>query len=260
MITTLEAIADIYQDEATKAAHSLDVHRAEVHEMADRINRALGDQITIDAQKAALVNIIETALDQVDEATINAAPIIMGQFVAAQIKHPGALAGDGRLVLEVFIDAAKTLDNATRRQALEALLLVATGAISGGLYHWLTSWHAPLTVDSLNQFAAIIDRDAHSVYTSELAKLKADQSTASRIAEKFAAPMSITPTMIEPKQKDLELIAVRNHNEGTPMRIAGVSFPGHGSITRITPQEFKQVQESDLWKSGVSVNALEVVQ
>lgn len=260
MITTLKAIADIYQDEATKAAHSLDTRRAEVYDIAERTSRLLDEQINVNAQKAALVNIIENAISKVDEATINAAPIIMGQFVTAQIKHPDALAGKGSIVLDVFIDAAKTLDNATRRQALEAVLLVATGTVNGGLYHWLTSWHTQLSIESLNQFAAIIDEDSHSVYADELAKLISDQSTTSRIAERFKAPVTISPTTIEPKREEPELIAVRNDNEGTPVRIAGINFKGHGSITRITPQEYERVQESDLFKAGIHTGAMEVVQ
>lgn len=249
-----------YQEAIDQAIKAIEPKREALYRAAVERRDQLAADTSTDTQRAALVAIIDQAISHADAETIHNAPIIMGQFVAAQIQHPGALSGKGSIVLEVFIDAAKTLDTATRRQVLEAVLLVATGAANGGLYHWLATWHGGLSLDTLSRFCQIIDKTAYDLHADTLAQHQADHTIASRYADKFKAPVIITPATKEEQHEEPELITVRNHNEGTPLKIAGVKFPGHGATTRITPQEFEQVKQSPIWQSGVSVNALEVVQ
>ncbi len=256
----LQALND-YKKTAEQATAMLEPKRETLHLAATTTRDQLAEQISVNKQREVFVEIIEQAISGVDESQLTSAPMTVQQFVTSQIKHPEALAGNGRTVLEVFYDAAKGMPAQTMQRALESVLLAATGAVTVGLYRWPQPWHARLPLDTLSKFAKDMDEAAHRQHTDTLAKLKADHTTASLYAERFADCVTITPLAYESKPKDvLKTVAVINRAEGTPLVCGDVRFSGHGGTTWLTQKELEQVAQSPVWKTGIATGVLEVLQ
>lgn len=260
MINQLNNLMADYQQHADEAAQELDQHRRDIHAAAVTARDELAELTSSEAQRTALVCMIEDALEETSEEAITTAPVILAQFVAGNIQHPAAVAGDGRIVLEVFTDAAKALNADNRRHALEAVLLTATGAAPAGLYQFPADPFSSLPFATLERFAAIIAPDQYRVHTTQQRATQEAHRAACEAVERFALPVSITPTTHDPKQPEAERVAILNRNGGTPLVVSGVKLAGNGAVTHITRDEFALVQESPLWRSGVDVGSLEVVQ
>ncbi len=246
-----------YESEAKAAAKQLEERREEAHAAAVAARDALTDEVSAEAQREDLTGIIADALEDTDEAAATSAPMVVYQLTT-QIANPKVKAGDGGVLLDVFLDAAKGFTDEQRTDALKAVLLMASGRANAGLFRFGKPWDEGITLPTLRQFAAILDKHAYNDHADELARKQAEQRTASRYADALSPRVTITPTTRKKPEAVPELVEVANHNEGTPLSIAGVRFPGHGKRTQITAEEFEQVRQSPIWKSGVEVGALEV--
>ncbi|MCU7807331.1 MAG: hypothetical protein KZQ73_05610 [Candidatus Thiodiazotropha sp. (ex Semelilucina semeliformis)] len=219
----------------------------------------LADQITEDAQRSQLLGIIDEVLQLCSNDTKQNAPLTVQQFLGgSQVSHPDALAGDGGVILSILIDGCRFYDNAKRRQVFEAVLLCAVGASPAGLITYPDDWQSTLPVSTLQQFALVLDEPATTKFAETLAALRGKHADASRIADRLSNPVTITPTLTEPEAPEQELIAVTNHDEGTPHKIAGVSLPGYGRVTHVTREKLNEMRESPVFQACANVGALEV--
>jgi hypothetical protein len=246
-----------YEQAREQAAEQLEQLRSEAHAAAVAARDALQDAVSAATQRKKLIGIITAAIDDAGEAACIGAPAIVMHFTAG-IWHHKVKAGDGAILLDVFTDAAKGLNDEQRRAALQAVLLMATGRATAGLFHFPQPWGDAVSLPTIYQFAGILAGPELIRYQASLAEQQHDHAAAAAQAERLAAPVAITPTTRTPTAEAAELIEVVNHNEGTPLSIAGIRFPGYGKTTRITADDFERVQDSPLWKCGIHTDMLKV--
>ncbi|WP_275099517.1 hypothetical protein [Sedimenticola hydrogenitrophicus] len=242
-------------NEFQTAAAQLDEKRRALHRAAAQRRDELAGQLCDDAQRRALVDMIDNMIEQADEATRTAAPLKIQQFTAS-IVHPSVKAGDGAVLLDVFIDAARGYTDSRRYDALQACLLMASGRVEAGLFNFSKPYHDRLTLATLDAFAGIIDAARHKRYTAHRAALLAEQAEAARLAELIAAPVVIT---LEPETAAPETIAIRYSEEQTPLVAAGVALKGYGTVNHVTREQFDRLQGSPLYAAGVQCGSIEVM-
>lgn len=246
-----------YQTSAAHAAAMLEPKREALHQAATQRRDELAEQLSDDVRRDDLVCIIEDALDQADEATRVAAPLKVQQLTAG-IMHPRVKSGDGSILLDVFIDAAKGYTDTQRHDALQACLLMASNHIDPGLFQFADPYHDRLTLAILDAFAAIIDPTSYNKHTAHRAALQTEQAEAARLANFTSSPVAISPSLTPEATKEPETIAIRYREQGTPLVAAGVKLNGYGMVNHVTREEFERLQGSPLYIAGVQCGSIEV--
>jgi len=251
-----------YEQAAARCAAELEPYRRAAHDAAVTIAREAAEAMSDDVQRAALLGIIEEAADGVSDEHRAAVPLVLAQFINGHVQHHAVRAGDGRILLEIFTDGARGMNEADRRRALEAVVLAALGEVDAGLMKFPKPWHDRLTLDALRAFALILSPTTARKHAAHIAALTETHAEASRYAAALSAPVTIAPRSIADEiEQAEELIAVTNHDGNPlPLSIAGIRFPGGGAVTRITRAQLGAVEKSPIFQSGINTGSLEVMQ
>ncbi len=251
MNTLNQLISDLEQAES-QAAETIKPHRAAVYLAALEEQERLTQQLSDDSKRQALISLIEKALAEADEDVVASAPLMVAQFVALNVQHPDVRAGSGNVLLEVFSDAAKELPEETRRAALMSLLLIATGQAPAGLYRFKADPLATIPLATLRVFASILNPKAFTRLCDADLKRQGELRAASRAVELYG-PAKVA----EPAPAPVKIL---NVGEGSPLKIGPVLLPGYGKVTTVSREDFEQIKDSPLWKSGLITHDLEILQ
>jgi len=201
-----------------QAIDDLDTRRAAVHAAATAAVSDAETKLSPETQKAALVEMIEQALDGFDPAN---APAMVAQFISSLPGQSDIHAGNGRLLLSVAPQFTKGAWAKSIDKLLWAVLALATGAAPAGLFTFPDPWHRHLTLSDLQAYAAILAPQAFEAYTARIDKIKAKRAEAAALVEVFAESVDICPLPTSPRD-----VKVKVFNHGGDFNAPGVTIKG----------------------------------
>lgn len=253
MFTEINEKIKDHEDAVNQARQLTEPKRRVVYDAAVQLQNELKYAGSPERERADLIAIIEDQIANTTESEKADASTVIQQLISG-ITHPEVRAGNGRILIDVFIDAARGYSEAQRRIALKSVLLAATGVVSPGLIAFQACWHTTIGLERLRQFASILNADAFREHCDTRARLTHDYATVSRYVEEFAP--SVKPVE---QDEERQRFKITNHNEGTPLVISKIRFKGYGSSTLVSPEELEEVKQSPLWKAGIQTGMIEVV-
>jgi hypothetical protein len=255
----MQHLINDYQTAHEDAAAHLNEKREALRRAAVQRRDQLTDATSAAAHREALVNIIDDALDNADDATLTAAPLKVLQLTAG-IMHPAVKSGDGNVLLEVLLDAAKGYNEQQRHDVVQAALLTASGRIDAGLYRFASPYHDRLALATLETFAGIIDAASTKRHANKRARLMEERVEVTRLADLTAAPVVVAPSLTPETIEAEPTIAIRYTQEAPPLLAGGVTLKGYGAVNHVTRDQFARLQTSQLYMSGVQCGVIEVMQ
>jgi hypothetical protein len=253
--------AEQFNEAMATAQHQLDKLRQAAQSEAIKARDQLANETSLQHQRTQLAAIIGAAIEAADDATVANAPYIAQQLINKVQHYKVKQAADGVILLEVFADAAKELNQEQRKAALLAILIMAAGRADPGLYNFKgdegQAWQDALTVSTLGLFAAILSPAAHQHFADTLNDLRVQRVAMAQQVEALSATVTITPNLEAAEAAAALSVEIENKDSNpAPITIAGMSFPR--GRTRITAEQFDRVKASPLWVAGVNVGSLEV--